>query len=343
MALDVLVIGGSRFIGKHLVLKLAENNDYNITVINRGKSNPNITYPQGVTQLKADRTNPEELRNIIGDSSFDYVIDVVLIYGKDAKDIVSILKGKIRKRYVYVSSASVYNVSGDSNAIESIPVYEEDPNGPTTDDQHWYLKEKRLCEEYLLNGYKEGDFPLSIVRPTYVYGPDNYIYREAYFYDRIMKDEVVLLPANTDGVLCDFVHVDDVVQICISSMESEQALGESFNATSGESVNPTDLTNLISKGLGKTPEIMYYSKEDLKSVDWPDKMPSPYPFTTEGRVVLSILKSANLLNFIPKTRLKIGLKDTYFEWYSKQSDLKFNKPDPEKLKQLEDLLKEKSN
>ena len=343
MVLEILVIGGSKFIGKHLVFTLAKKNDVNITVINRGKSNPNLTYPDNVTLVKADRRKPEELKKAIGDKIYDYVFDIVLIYGNDAKELLKILEGKVRNRFIYVSSASVYEVSGDPNLIESIPIFEDDPIGPTTDDQHWYLKEKRLCEQYLLDAYKNQDFPVSIVRPSFVYGPDNYIYREAYFFDRLTNDEPILLPANASHAITDFSFVEDVVDICIRCMDNEKALGQAYNAASGEMVSPDDITKIVARIMDKEPQILYYTRDDLKAVDWPENTMPPYPFNDDGKFGLSIIKAINDLGFTPKYRLKDGFK-LASEWFNKnQSHLKFQKPDAESLKQLTEHLSSKNS
>ena len=67
--MQILIIGGTRFAGRHLV-EAALARDHTLTLFNRGQSNPEL-FPQ-VEQLHGDRT--EDLA-LLRDRSWDTVID----------------------------------------------------------------------------------------------------------------------------------------------------------------------------------------------------------------------------------------------------------------------------
>src|SRR3954453_21670068 len=69
-SMDVLVIGGSVFLGRAVVgeaLALGAN----VTVFNRGRSG---TTPAGAEQVVGDRTDPDDLAQLAG-RTFDVVVD----------------------------------------------------------------------------------------------------------------------------------------------------------------------------------------------------------------------------------------------------------------------------
>jgi nucleoside-diphosphate-sugar epimerase len=64
--LEALVLGGSRFIGLHLV-RLLSSQGHRVTVLNRGQTEAEL--PDDVERLTADRTEPEQVRDALFDRS----------------------------------------------------------------------------------------------------------------------------------------------------------------------------------------------------------------------------------------------------------------------------------
>jgi len=190
----ILLIGGSKFIGKTLLNKLHSQN-HEITVINRGTVASSDYLPSGVKHHKADRNNEEELREAIGDEAFDVVFDICAITKDHVIKILKVIEGNVL-RHVHVSSGSVY----DTENVLSVPVDEDHPFPELKEDTHPYVVSKTEAEIELFQAYNDRQFPMTIVRPTYVYGPDNYVYREAYFFDRIDRERSILLPEKGEGV-----------------------------------------------------------------------------------------------------------------------------------------------
>ena len=70
---NVLVPGGSVFVGKHLVDQLVEAG-HEVAVLNRGVTPTEL--PKGVTRLVADRTDLGQLRAAMAGRDWDAVFDV---------------------------------------------------------------------------------------------------------------------------------------------------------------------------------------------------------------------------------------------------------------------------
>jgi nucleoside-diphosphate-sugar epimerase len=126
------------------------------------------------------------------------------------------------RRFVYVSSSSVYGVS------DAPEVTEEHPLVPLTD----YSRCKALCEPILL-GYRTRDFVGVIVRPATVCG----------YSPRMRFDLTVNILTNhavNRGVITVFggaqkrpnIHIDDVCELYVKLLEYPDDLiaGEIFNA-----------------------------------------------------------------------------------------------------------------
>jgi 2'-hydroxyisoflavone reductase len=76
-----LVIGGTRNLGPSMVHALLQRG-YEVAVFNRGQTRDDL--PQEVERLRGDRTNPEELKRVLGGREFDLVIDTTLYTGAEA-------------------------------------------------------------------------------------------------------------------------------------------------------------------------------------------------------------------------------------------------------------------
>lgn len=99
----VLVIGGTRFMGIHLVRRLLDlGND--VTIANRGYTDDD--FGMYVKRVKLDITNPESVSHALQGMIFDVVFDN-LAY--DARNVDNLLSNVKCHRYVQLSSIGVYN------------------------------------------------------------------------------------------------------------------------------------------------------------------------------------------------------------------------------------------
>ena len=99
--MKILVMGGTRFVGKPLVARL-QAQGHALTLFTRGK-NP---VPAGVEHLCGDRSSDEGLSALQG-RSFDVIVDSSGRKQEDSSRVVAIT-GAPSHRFVYVSSAGVY-------------------------------------------------------------------------------------------------------------------------------------------------------------------------------------------------------------------------------------------
>ena len=201
--MNTLVLGGSQFVGLHLVRELAARG-HEVTVLNRGKTETGL--PAGVQRLTADRTDNDSMRGALAGKDWDAVFDVsgfVMVAGaSDIGFLLDLLDGRTRA-YVYTSSIMAYRQAiGVSPWLESM---ESNPDGPAT-----YGGFKVAVEKAVLERHRDHGFPGSIVRPAAIYGPDNNIYdMEAAMFLRLLRGLPIIVP-HEGLVTGSYGHVDDL-------------------------------------------------------------------------------------------------------------------------------------
>jgi len=183
----ILVTGGtvfvSRFIAEHYVAKGDE-----VYVLNRN------TRPQSaaVKLIQADR-------HAIGDAlqglHFDLVVDTAYT-GEDAADLLNALESY--EDYVLISSSAVYPEYAPAPFTEETQLAE---------NVHWgaYGTNKIAAEAVLM----ERNPKAYILRPPYLYGPMNNVYREAFVFDCALENRKFYLPQE-GGMKLQFFHVEDL-------------------------------------------------------------------------------------------------------------------------------------
>ena len=98
----ILVLGGTRFVGRHLV-EAAISAGHRVTTFNRGRTNPGL-FPE-IEKLHGDREG--ELL-ALEDGDWDAAIDVSGYLPRHVRRSASVL-AKCTKGYVFISSAAVYS------------------------------------------------------------------------------------------------------------------------------------------------------------------------------------------------------------------------------------------
>jgi nucleoside-diphosphate-sugar epimerase len=154
------------------------------------------------TFVQGDRTNPDDLAALAKAHDFDVIYDMNGREMTDTKPLADAYKGRV-DHFVYMSSAGVYLKSDQMPHIETDPV---DPKS-----RH---KGKFETETYLA----EAGLPFTSIRPTYIYGPQNYNPLEEYFFNRVDNGRPIIVPGHGDH-LTGLGHVEDLAvamaQVCV--------------------------------------------------------------------------------------------------------------------------------
>ncbi|MBE0683312.1 MAG: SDR family oxidoreductase [Anaerolineales bacterium] len=216
--MKILILGGTRFLGRHLV-NSARVRGHNVTLFNRGQSNPNLF--QQVDKIQGDR---EKDLDLLSGEHWDVVIDTCGYLPRVVRMSAQALKDKA-DHYVFISSISVYA------DFSKIGINESDPLGKMEDETveeitgETYGPLKALCEKAVQDMF--GIRSLTI-RPGLIVGPHDPTDRFTYWPVRVARGGSVLAPDRPE-VLTQIIDVRNLAKFIIELVE--QNVSGVFNAS----------------------------------------------------------------------------------------------------------------
>lgn len=316
--MKTLVLGGSVFVGRHMVQTLVDAG-HDVSVLNRGKTP--AKFPAGVKQIIGDRTNAESMRNALGNTTWDAVFDVsgfvMSAGGTDVKALLDLFDGRAG-HYVYTSSIMAYE-----QGRGVFPWREEDPD--STEGPETYGGFKALMERQLRARFEKTGFPVTVIRPAAIYGPDNNIFdMETPMFLRLRQGRPILVP-HGGLVVVSYGHVADLCEAMMNCVGNRAAAGEIFNITA-EAVTVNEYIRVLAGIVGAKPNIVYVPDDMVPTLDKPA---FGHLFTAPFHSMLSIEKAQRLLGFEPRWNFKSGHEQTY-QWFLRQgwAELKGPLQDP---------------
>lgn len=286
----ILVMGGTRFVGKPLVAQLLSEG-HQLTLFTRGK-NP---VPAGVEHLCGDRSSVEGLAALQG-RSFDVIVDSS---GRTLDDSRAVIErtGAPSHRFLYVSSAGVY---ADS---ELWPLTEDSPTDPQSrhsgklDTEAWLSAEK---------------IPFTSFRPTYIVGAGNYNPVESWFFDRIVHGRPVPLPG--DGTtITQLGHVNDLAAAMALSLGVDAAANRVYNCSSVQGITFRGLVAAAARACGKDPASVEIRSFDPSGLD--KKARKAFPLRM-AHFLTDVTRVQRELAWTPAYSVEAAMADSYANDYA---------------------------
>lgn len=280
----ICVLGGTYFIGRHIVNMLL-NNGHDVCVVNRNNQ-PQILDS---IPLLSDRGNEEELKQALSGEAFDVIIDISGQIPNHVSNVIRYLKSK-PKKIIFISSGSVY-------LPDNAPFNEESPVGKSS---LWgnYGNNKLLCENIWYEYSQSNKVPILILRPPYLYGVGNYLDRETWFVSRYLSNSPIFIPDNPETAV-QFLHVEDLALIVTKNISNNTE--GIFNVAAPDILSYQDLCEVTGKAIGEKTllKTINLKSRNLQSRDFfPFRK---YDFTLNTTKMFNVLIDKKELRY-PNTR-----------------------------------------
>lgn len=245
--MKVLVLGGTRFFGVHMVNSLL-NRGHEVTIATRGKVKD--IFGDKVERVIIERTNGDSLKEAFGKQYYDIVCDNLAYCSNDVQALLNSLKCG---RYVMTSSASVYkNQHLKTSESEFEPL--KHPLKWCSRQDYPYDEAKRQAESALFQEYSQ--FESVAVRFPYVIGEDDYTERLYFYIEQIIKGN----PMNLDNLNEQIGFVNSSEAGDFLAWIAEQKFVGSIN---GNNIGTISLKEIINYVEHKTKIKAIYSSEGL--------------------------------------------------------------------------------
>ena len=246
----LLVLGGTGFIGPHLVRRAVERG-HRVTIFTRGRRDPAL--PDGIERLVGDRDG--KLDALAG-RRWDAVIDDSATNPEWVRQSTERLASS--GRYLFTSSTGVYYPYLRQGLAEADPVHTEaaDPK----DGSESFGTRKARCEEIVTRAFGAKGI---VVRPTYIVGPGDYTDRFTYWPVRLAEGGDVLAPGErTDPV--QFIDVRDLAAFMLKLVEDDAS--GIFNAIGpGAPMTIEAFLRDSTAALNVTPRLVWVDEATLKA------------------------------------------------------------------------------
>jgi 2'-hydroxyisoflavone reductase len=215
----ILIIGGTRFLGRHIV-DIALERGHELTLFNRGKNSQVV--PAGIEQIQGDRNQAADLQQLAG-RTWDAVIDPSAYFPRQVRSLLDLIGPNIA-HYSLISTISVYAEPLPELIDESAPLATtDDPEANEIGANYGALK--ALCEEAA-----EAALPGKVhaIRAGLIVGPYDPTHRFTYWPERLQRGGDLIAPGSPDQPV-QVIDVRDLAEWTVGA--AERGVVGRYNAT----------------------------------------------------------------------------------------------------------------
>jgi len=324
--MNVLVTGGTGFLGKHMVAALLEKG-HAVSMLVRSQRKIDITLHPKLTIWEGDITIPASITGLMKNMDVIYHFAAQLgewglpedlffsVNVKGTQNLLDECRKNSSPRFIFISTPGVQG-KGHKQAKESLPY--KPP----------YIYEQTKCEaeKIVIEYNKLYGLSMGIVRPDFVYGPGDY--RRLSLYRSVWRKRFLII--GTGKSILHPTYVDDVIKGLLLIGQHKAGLNGIFNIAGPEQLTVENYIKTIARVMGVPPHRLriplpigkmaatIFEKISSSSGKPPFVSHSKIEFLTRDHGT-DIAKAKNVLSFFPQYGFETGFRLT-FNW-AKQNNL----------------------
>jgi nucleoside-diphosphate-sugar epimerase len=279
--LNIIIIGGTRFIGPFVVTKLIERGN-NVTVFHRSRSQAGL--PDQVTHMYGDRKDLNDFKTQFEKCKPDVVVDMIPITEQHAQGLIAVCKG-MTQRIVAISSQDVYRaygvLLGKEGGVEKQP---SDEDAPLRQILYPYRGEQLRADDdprKVLDDYDK--IPIeniimntpgiegTVLRLPMVYGPNDYQHRLFEHLKRMDDDRpAIIVSEDLARWRTSRGYVENVAHAIALAVTDDHAKNRIYNVAEPDDFSEADWIRQVAQAAGWTGEVVTVPREKLPAGFIPD-------------------------------------------------------------------------
>lgn len=325
---NILITGGSGFIGSRLIKSLLKKGKYNIRLFIRKESNTfRLKNLKNIEFFQGDFYNPLDLEKSLKGIDTFFHLAAILGRGRKedyqkfnigvSKNFLELAVKKRVRRIIYLSSLAVMG------GTEKHHIYTEADNpAPVT----LYGKSKYEVEKYAISLIKNHNANITILRAPAVYGPEDNFDRGFIRIIHLIATRKYIPVGNLKNLMS-VIYVDNLIDALILVAKRKKLKSHLYFVADKEILTTGETYNIICKLLGVekskfTLPVWFISKVEAlieffaKIFNFLPWYPENYVQDISSNYACSIKKIQQELKWTPPVSTYEGLKET-IAWYKK--------------------------
>lgn len=261
---DVVVIGGTGFIGSHLLDKLIAANQRVKVIARNTRMLPDIFHHPNVQVVSGDIANEK----VIDAAVADVPVVIHLAHGGGGETWDEIKRSMVdgtrviaeaclrhkTQRLIYLGTiASLYLGSSTE------PITGATPNDPQAETRGLYSRGKAVCEDILNQLHKEKNLPVVILRPGVVIGAGGQMFHSGVGF---ANQEGHLIGWNQGDNPLPFILVEDCAEAILLATKAAGIEGKSYNLIGDQRPTAQQYVKELAATLGRP--LRFYPQSVLK-------------------------------------------------------------------------------
>ncbi len=261
---DAVVIGGTGFIGSHLIKQLIAANQRVKVIARNTRTLPKIFHHPNIKVVSGDISNEKVIDAAVADAP----VVIHLAHGGGGETWEDIKRSMVdgtrviaeaclrhkSKRLIYLGTiASLYLGDGSESITGSTP------NDPQAETRALYSRGKAMCEDILNKLHYEQKLPVVILRPGVVIGEGGLPFHSGVGF---ANQEGHVIGWNDGSNPLPFILVEDCASAIVGAMKAPGIDGKSYNLVGDQRPSARQYMQELSAALGRP--VRFYPQSVLK-------------------------------------------------------------------------------